>query len=169
MISDARSFSSLTPTDNLLWLRIAILYSYYGYLSTLVRDGRAGHNRSEGEHDNHSRRRECLRDRPVGVAVLTSAPVAKREHNEQRCADGSHAGFRWILHSNCRSRRIIALIRLSRRISVRLSRIQRIPVRVAAASHGNHTIPLHRRTRNVQLVRRWRHRGPRGGHRARGL
>lgn len=33
MISEARSFSSLIPTDSFLWLRIAISYSYYGYLS----------------------------------------------------------------------------------------------------------------------------------------
>ena len=33
MISEARSFSSLIPTDFLLWLLIAILYSYYSYIA----------------------------------------------------------------------------------------------------------------------------------------
>ena len=33
MISDARSFSSLIPTDSFLWLRMAIFYGYYSYLS----------------------------------------------------------------------------------------------------------------------------------------
>src|SRR5260370_15510996 len=31
MISDARSFSSLMPTESFLWLLIAIIYSHSGY------------------------------------------------------------------------------------------------------------------------------------------
>src|SRR5215813_14685542 len=46
MISEARSFSSLIPTDFFLWPLIAILYSYYGYISKCPNRGSTAHGAS---------------------------------------------------------------------------------------------------------------------------